>query len=291
MNNPEPGNPYEVDRSSDARPGKRPPPPASGPSPSGPVPPGPAPSDPSVMSEPWMQARNFQPDSTDRHGPDSDQPGTESPEQSVWDEPGLSRELSGEMPDDAITWFRHYLAQVQKTSAVRAWLVTFAVISVAGPLAILGTLLAAQAGHFPIVYYSIIGPTVEELMKLALVLWIVETRPWLFRSAFQILICMVMSGLVFAAVENVVYLELRILNPTPQLVRWRWTVCVALHTGCCLIAGLGAATVWRRFQAEERPPRLKDGAPWIISAITIHGLYNFSVIMADVFKINTGLQE
>lgn len=246
------------------------------------------PTDPSVASEPWMSQRRYQPDPTDNGGPGSDGPGAATPEQSVWDEPGLSRELSGDVPDDAVTWFRHHQIQLQQTSATKAWFVTILVVLVAGPCAIIGTLISGQSGDFPVVYISIIGPTVEELLKLALVLWIVETRPWLFRSSIQILICMAMSGLVFAAVENVFYLEIAIREPAPPLVQWRWTVCVALHTGCCIISGYGAAIIWRRFQVEARPPQLNDGARWILSAIVIHGVYNFSMVLVKVLDIDLG---
>jgi hypothetical protein len=245
--------------------------------------------DPSVTSEPWMSTRTYQPDPTDTGSPGSNRPGATTPEHSVWDEPGLSRELSGDVPDDAVTWFRHHQQQSRKTSATKAWFVTFLVVLVSGPCAILGTFLSGQGADFPVVYISIIGPTVEELMKLALVLWIVETRPWLFRSSFQILICMTMSGLVFAAVENVFYLEMPIREPSPQLAQWRWTVCVALHTGCCIISGSGAAIIWRKFQTEERPPQLNDGARWILTAIVIHGVYNFSMVLVQLLDIDLGL--
>lgn len=168
------------------------------------------PTDPSVTAEPWMSTRTFQPDPTDTGSPGTERPGTTTPEHSVWDEPGLSRELSGDLPDDAVTWFRHHRQQSQETSSTTSWLVTLLLVLIAGPCAILGTLISGQSGDFPVVYISIIGPTVEELLKLALVLWIVETRPWLFRSSIQILVCMAMSGLVFAAVENVFYLEIAI---------------------------------------------------------------------------------
>jgi len=99
---------------------------------------------------------------------------------------------------------------------------------------------------------------------------------------------MIMSGLVFAAVENVFYLEIAIREPAPQFAQWRWTVCVALHTGCCIISGNGAAIIWRRFQAEERPPQLNDGARCILSAIVVHGVYNFSMVLVKIFEFDLG---
>lgn len=63
---------------------------------------------------------------------------------SVWDEPGLSRPLSGDMPPDAVTWFGHYLQQEKSTSTLSTWMVTLAVAALAGPLAIVGTLIQGE---------------------------------------------------------------------------------------------------------------------------------------------------
>lgn len=127
-----------------------------------------SPTDPSVTAEPWMSTRAFLPDPSDTGSPGTERPGATTPEHSVWDEPRLSSELSGNVPDDAVTWFRHHRQQSQNTSAMKAWLVTFLIVLVAGPCAILGTLISGQSGDFPVVYISVIGPTVEGLLKLAM---------------------------------------------------------------------------------------------------------------------------
>jgi hypothetical protein len=59
---------------------------------------------PSVFEEPWMKS-----DGTVFRGQPDTPPGFErlgasaDPEHSVWDEPGLSQELSGDIPDDTRT--------------------------------------------------------------------------------------------------------------------------------------------------------------------------------------------
>ncbi len=235
---------------------------------------------PSVFAEPWMQPV--------RHAADPRDPGQVRPvpenqpeDQFVYDEPALSAELVGGIPDDARTWFRWYQQQAARTGPWSGWLVTLGVILSGGLLAVAGTFMAQELTWVPLLNLVVFGPTAEEIMKVVVVLWIVEKRPWLFRSPVQILLCALASGAAFAAIENVLYLTVYIPNPPPELVRWRWTVCVLLHTGCSFIAGIGAVRVWTRFQSQRRAPVLSDGAAWITAAIVMHGLYNGTMVLLE----------
>lgn len=234
--------------------------------------------DPTVFAEPWMKAVLHPPDVSDSGSaiPLADHV---SEDQSVWDEPGLSRELAGEVPKEGLTWYRWYLDQVAATSVAWSWGTTLGVAVVGGIFAIVGTLVQQSMSAGQIMAVTVVGPTIEEVMKIALPLWLVEKRPWLYQNAGQILICAMASGLVFAAVENVLYLKVYINNPSAGLIQWRWTICVLLHSGCSTVAGIGAWKIWSRFQKEGRAPVLADGAPWIVAAIVLHGLYNGTVTL------------
>ena len=237
--------------------------------------------DPSVFAEPWLQGGLHPPDTTD---PGPAMPPREQPseDQSVWDEPGLSRTLAGETPSDGLTWYRWYEQQVAVTTGLQSWLATLGVVVVSGVFAVFGTLAAQSMYSGMLIGVTVIGPTTEEIMKIALVLWLVEKRPWLFSNAGQILLCALASGLSFAAVENVIYLNIYVPNPSPGLVAWRWTICVLLHAGCSTIAGFGAHRIWRESQRHRRAPVLADGAPWIIAATVVHGLYNGTITLMDL---------
>lgn len=239
-------------------------------------------SDPSVFAEPWMQPVLYPGDPNDP-GPILPLTDPVNEDQSVWDETGLSRQLAGATPDDGVTWYRWYLQQAAETSVRHSWLVTLAVALAGGLFAIMGTLAQQSVmGGGMLLGVVVFGPTVEEVMKVGLVLWLVEKRPWLFRHAEQILICALASGVVFAAVENVIYLKVYIDDPPDSLILWRWTVCVLLHAGCSTVAGLGAWRIWRQIRQEERAPALKDGAPFFVAAIVLHGLYNGTVTVLEL---------
>ena len=237
-------------------------------------------SNPSVFDEPWMRAdtQQFRLDDKPASGAQMT-PHEEDPENSVWDEPGLSRELIGSTPKDAVTWLRWYRQQVDQTTTATTWGVTLIAALVSGVVAVVGAVFL-QLGTASYVLATVVAaPVTEEIMKIALVVWICEKRPWLFRSASQILICGLASALVFAAIENVLYLSFG--DVTPGLIAWRWSVCVLLHVTCSLIASVGVVKVWSEFQRQERMPRLADGAPWIVAAMLLHGAYNLTVTILE----------
>jgi len=241
--------------------------------------------DASVFAEPWMEDI--------LHPQDVHDPGAQplsdhvSEDQSVWDEPGLSAALAGETPPDAVTWYRWYMKKVDASSGLYSWLATLVVVLTSGVFAVVGTFAAQVVGPASVsssvlIAITVVGPATEELMKIALTLWMVEKRPWLYRNGVQILLCALASGAAFAAVENILYLKVYVPNPPPGLAEWRWTVCVLLHSGCSTISGIGAWKIWRQFQQQQRAPVLTDGAGWIFAAIVIHGTYNGTVTVMEL---------
>jgi RsiW-degrading membrane proteinase PrsW (M82 family) len=241
--------------------------------------------DPSVWSEPHLQGGLFgqpppAPAAPAAGAPSANptlqyHPPTPQIEHSVWEEPALSPELLPQPPADALTYRRWLEDRMAATPVWRSWLVTFLLALAAGPWAVVGTFLAGSGeGAFALVVLVAVGPLIEEVMKVGAALWVVEVRPYWFRSPWQIAIGAAASGLAFAAIENLLYLQLYVPNPTPQLALWRWTVCVTLHTSCTLVAGIGLIRIWRRTMHDKTRPELSLGAPLLIAAIVLHGTYN-----------------
>ena len=203
-------------------------------------------------------------------------------EHSVWDEPGLSHTLSGAPPEGALTYRNWLDHRVSQTTVADTWKYVGLLAAISGPWSILGTMVTQQGGTGSfIVLLTIVGPLVEEVMKAAATLWAAEKRPYFFKSSAQILICMVVSGFCFAAIENILYLNVYIPNPTHGLAVWRWTVCVALHTGCAFISGVGIAKMWRQAMQTKTHPQLAIAAPYMMTAFVVHGIYNFSALMME----------
>jgi len=208
-------------------------------------------------------------------------------ERSVFDEPTFSTELAGAVPENALTYERFLADQLEETNALQSWFVTGVLAGSSGILAILGSLisesanlgLASSVQFFAI---AVFAPVIEEVMKTAVLLWGVEQKPYFFRSPKQLMIIGAISGLVFASVENVLYLTVYIDHPSRFIIVWRWTACVGLHTTTTMIATIGLVKIWERVMRTGQFARAEIGAKYLLIAIIIHGLYNAAVYMVGI---------
>ena len=207
-------------------------------------------------------------------------------EHTVWDEPGLSATLAGSTPDHAITYPAWLAAGERAITPQRSQWICLWVILCAGPFSILGTFahqfFAGQ--HWGAIALCVVGPMVEEMMKIAAILWIVEKRPFYFKSTRQIVLCAAASGLWFAVIENVLYLNVYIPDPSPSIIAWRWTACVLLHVGCTVISSIGLSRIWKMTMATRTRPQLALGANFIIAAVVVHGIYNAGALVAGMLS-------
>ena len=231
------------------------------------------PDDHGIEHEPHLRPGGFTPDPSEAKAAVPRARGDDV-EHTVWDEPALDPRLSGRTPADALTYERWLVARHAATSPAKTWAVTFGIILAAGPWALLGALIGSPQLGFQVVMITVFGPLVEEIMKIALALWVVEKHPYLFRSRGQIALCALAGGLVFAVIENLIYLNIYIPDPPASLVQWRWTICVALHMGCSFIAAMGLMRIWSGTHRRRARPRMADGATYFIVAVVVHGAYN-----------------
>lgn len=180
--------------------------------------------------------------------------------------------------------YAHWLAtRLKETPVAKTWAVVVAVVFLSGLWSVLGAFWNSGAGglsNFFVV--ALWGPVVEEVMKIALIAVVIERAPYLFSSRAQIIIAAIGAGLMFAVIENFLYLFVYIPNPPHWLVVWRWTVCVALHVGCTLVAGLGAALVWQQQMTQLRRVPVPVDIRYLFAAILIHGLYNATVTLLEI---------
>jgi len=244
--------------------------------------------DPAVSCEPHLRGGGFALDPSEdtaarnlsRRRPDREAEVAHS----VWDEPALSESLSGPAPDGAVTYAGWLATETAAMTPWRSWRHVLLLISGSGLWAVAGVFiltLQGQGGGLGLAAVVVFGPVLEELLKISTALITVERRPWLFLSSGQIYLCCVTSGLMFAAVENLLYLLVYIRDPTWLLVVWRWTVCVLLHAGCSGIAAVGLVRVWREALAQRRRPELAGMTRSVAIACLIHGVYNLVATLLD----------
>jgi len=202
-------------------------------------------------------------------------------EHTVWSEPALSVDLAGTPGADQLTYPSWLAENIRQTTALKSWWITLLVALAAGPWGVVSAMAGSGGSSFSVLMIAVFGPVAEEIAKVAAALWIVEKRPFFFRSFGQILICAACGGLAFSAIENLIYTNVYFPDHTRAFFQFRWTICVALHMGCSSIAGIGLVRIWMTTMRELSPPRMALGVPWFITAMVIHGIYNLSTMFAS----------
>ena len=166
-----------------------------------------------------------------------------------------------------------------------------AVALVAGSFAIIGAMIKGVDILFtlnPIVsivvrffYIILYGPVIEELLKQSGMIYLLEKKPYRIFSAGQFVAAGAISALVFASLENLLYIHFYAKGLAIQdfsaFCWYRWTVCTSLHVSCSVIASLGLVRVWKKQCADGRAADLSIGFYWFAAAMILHGLYNLTV--------------
>lgn len=216
----------------------------------------------------------------------------------VRDEPVFQDVSAPEASSPAGVWGEPVLAEADAALAAnaahRAWLVRqwaearsgthgglFALLCVVvGPLAIVCTLLKGEFG-LGIIAVVLGAPFVEEVAKSLAPLMVLEKKPWLFSSAFSIVMTGFLSGAVFATIENLLYFFLYIPagKLTPFLILWRLIACSMLHIGCSTLACYGLSRAWKKAFVDRCEFDVVPAIPWLTAAIVIHGTYNLGAVL------------
>jgi len=173
------------------------------------------------------------------------------------------------------------------TSPAVGWSLAVVAALMGGLFAIFGALfesIPTALGAGTILLVVVFGPAIEEAMKIAAAALVVELRPYFFTRPEQIQLATVGTALVFAVIENIIYLTVYVQQPSYALIAWRWSVCVVLHVGCTTIASRGLIRVWQRTMDQERQPRMTDSAGALAMAIVLHGAYNAAVVAFEMLN-------
>ena len=172
------------------------------------------------------------------------------------------------------------------TPAWRKWGAMALVAVVSGPFAIAAALVENSIGGAGLVLLVVVlAPAAEEVLKASGALFVAERRPWLVPSGWTLPVATLVSGLCFAVVENLWYLEVLLDDPSDTVVRVRWIAGPLVHGGCSAIAGLGARRMWRRTLARG-VGRFGDAEAFVVGAAVVHGSWN---LLATVVSLTGGV--
>lgn len=232
----------------------------------------------STDHEPALSGGRFEPDPAERraksvHRPESE---LEALRDSVTEEPALPQY------GDPQQWNRWLEEKRRRCTVLGNLAVAVLVAVLSGPLAIVSALMAGQQGVSRYVYVIVFGPVIEELGKQSGMAYLLEKKPYRVFASWQFVFAAIVSGLTFAAIENLVYIHVYApaggVKDVARLAAFRWTICTALHVGCAAIASLGLLRVWRKQIRDGRPADLSAALPWFATAMICHGLYNFGAL-------------
>ncbi|MAG56555.1 MAG: hypothetical protein CMJ83_09720 [Planctomycetes bacterium] len=173
------------------------------------------------------------------------------------------------------TWLKR---RVGESAPSTSMLIVIVAALTGGPWAVLGALLSTGGGILAAVVFA---PILEEAMKIAVVVAVIEVRPYLLRSATHVFLAAVGAAVGFAVIENLLYLTIYIPDASDGLVWWRWSVCTTLHVTCTSVASVGLVRMWRAVFRQLRPPELSRALPFVGAAALLHALYNLTVTIFE----------
>lgn len=156
------------------------------------------------------------------------------------------------------------------------WVQWWAMLA-AGPLSVVIVFVTMLGNQWTRLLGGVFTPPVEELAKVFMLLCLLESRAYWFKQAWQLRVAAAGAGLAFAAIENLLYLNVYIPDPSPYIIYYRWTVCTLLHMVCCCISSFGLVRMWRTAVEDLEEPSFWQAVPYLAVAAVIHGIYNFSV--------------
>ncbi|MCR5751177.1 MAG: PrsW family intramembrane metalloprotease [Kiritimatiellae bacterium] len=144
-----------------------------------------------------------------------------------------------------------------------------------GAFAVICTLAKGTIG-LGLLAVAVGAPVIEEMAKVVLPLMLLEKRPWLYRGVSSIFTACIVSALVFASIENLLYITVYIPEKdlTGALIKYRLVVCTSLHVACTAISAYGLAAAWRRAKDRCSEFDMAAATPYLATAMAIHGVYN-----------------
>ena len=192
---------------------------------------------------------------------------------SVWDEPSLNPQVVATTPESALTYANWLNQRRANWGQWQAWTATLGVILLSCPCAAVAAVISWFAGnHFfvtDVLVACIVAPFLQEIFKIAVPLWIVEKRPYLFTSWFQFFVLALVTGTIFSVVSNF-FLSLAVEEITRPFFLFQWLGVLGLNLVTAAIATFGLETIWRKTITSGKPPKLEHGYPWFATAIGLH---------------------
>jgi len=161
---------------------------------------------------------------------------------------------------------------------------TALVATAGGVLAVLAAIIK-ESSSGTVLLPVVVAPVVEELVKPIGIIILLEKRPWWIRSPGYLVVCCLLGSLVFATIENLVYIGFYNPHGTEAFILFRLTVCTAMHLTCTFIFALGLVKVWRHIRTVGGTFDIDLCFRWFVAAALLHGTYNGTVFILQLTQV------
>jgi RsiW-degrading membrane proteinase PrsW (M82 family) len=162
------------------------------------------------------------------------------------------------------------------------WHVQAPLLALAGGVfGILGAFIT-EATHSSLFGAFFAAPIIEETLKPSGLYLILAKWPRALRGRFYTALLAALGGITFALIENLVYLNIYIREPSQQVILFRYTACVGIHAVCSFIFGLG---INRQLLASVSGETnfLSCCKRFFFTAMALHGLFNITVVILQLW--------
>ena len=157
--------------------------------------------------------------------------------------------------------------------------VAFLIAIGGGVLGILGAIIQELSqGALLVVFVA--APMIEEVMKPSGVYILLVKWPQVLTSRIYTAFLATLGGLSFAVVENIIYLQVYFPEHTQNLVVFRYSACLSMHTVCSFILGFG---INQKLLASVRGeiPLLSGNKKFFFIPMIIHSLFNIMAVLVE----------
>lgn len=201
----------------------------------------------------------------------------------VWGEPAL---IDATAADAERRRHHAWLAEQWSRTSTKTRFGVFFLLCVFSGLAAIPCAVLKESFGYGVLLIVVAAPVAEEMAKAILPLMVLEKRPWFFGSYLSIVLVGLLSGAVFASVENALYFFVYIPSEklTQGTILWRLIVCTAMHVGCATLACSGLARAWSRARKRRAEFEMSVAMPHLIAAVAIHGVYNLGALIFAIFN-------
>ena len=150
-----------------------------------------------------------------------------------------------------------------------------------GVFGVLGAFFT-ELSHTSLLSAFVAAPIIEEGLKPSGLYLLLAKWPRVLRSQIYTASLAALGGIVFALIENQVYLNIYIRDPSPEVILFRYTACIGVHAACSFIFGLGInRKLLDSIRGETR--FLSCGKRFFFSAMALHSLFNITVTVLQLW--------